>query len=250
MLLQFKRSNPSFWCNGDDSHQDRERAQILILDRSFDPLSPLMHEYTYQAMAYDLLDIDNGVIEYKTATNKGTEENRKGLLSENDEIWLELRHSHIAKVIESIKDRMNDIIQNNAGANLGKGNGGDLDITTMAAAVKKLPEYTQTMTKLGQHVAIAQQCMNAFGKLGLLNLSQVSRVACSFSTAGDSFCLLLYRLSKRSPLASTRMAMKSRDQSCSRRFRRVCDLPCRRSRKFDSLPSTASPSAMFLAKTL
>ena len=54
--------------------------------------------------------------------------------------------------------------------------GANLDITTMAAAVKKLPEYTQTMTKLGQHVAIAQQCMNAFSKLGLLNLSLVEQI--------------------------------------------------------------------------
>lgn len=46
----------------------------------------------------------------------------------------------------------------------------------MAAAVKKLPEYTQTMTKLGQHVAIAQQCMNAFSKLGLLNLSLAEQI--------------------------------------------------------------------------
>jgi syntaxin-binding protein 1 len=45
----------------------------------------------------------------------------------------------------------------------------------MAAAVKKLPEYTQTMTKLGQHVAIAQQCMDAFSKQGLLDLSQIEQ---------------------------------------------------------------------------
>jgi syntaxin-binding protein 1 len=175
-ILQYKRSNPTFWTYGDDHvHHERERAQILILDRSFDALSPLMHEYTYQAMANDLLDMNEGVINYKTTTNKGSEQEKQGLLNENDEFWLELRHSHIAKVIEVIKDRMNDIIQNNSGAALAKKGGADLDITTMAAAVKKLPEYTQTMTKLGQHVAIAQQCMDAFSKQGLLNLSQTEQ---------------------------------------------------------------------------
>ncbi len=174
-LLQYKRSNPQFLCNGDDARHDRERGQFLILDRSFDPLSPLMHEYTYQAMANDLLDVDDGVISYKTTTNKGSEEEKQALLSESDEFWMELRHNHIAKVIETIKERMNDIIQNNSGAALAKSNGADLDITTMAAAVKKLPEYTQTMTKLGQHVAIAQQCMDAFSKQNLMNLSQVEQ---------------------------------------------------------------------------
>ena len=175
-ILQYKRANNTFWTYGDDHiHHERERAQILILDRSFDCLSPLMHEYTYQAMANDLLDVNEGVITYKTTTNKGTEQEKQGLLNENDEFWLELRHSHIAKVIEVIKDRMNDIIQNNSGAALAKKSGADLDITTMAAAVKKLPEYTQTMTKLGQHVAIAQQCMDAFSKQGLMDLSVIEQ---------------------------------------------------------------------------
>lgn len=174
-ILSYKRNNPSFWTYGDDNiHHERERGQILILDRSFDCLSPLMHEYTYQAMANDLLNVEDGVISYTTTTNKGTEE-KQAVLNESDEFWLELRHSHIAKVIEVIKERMNDIIQNNSGAALAKKSGADLDITAMAAAVKKLPEYTQTMTKLGQHVAIAQQCMDAFSKQGLLDLSQVEQ---------------------------------------------------------------------------
>jgi len=175
-LLAYKRTNASFWTYGDDHiHHERERAQILILDRSFDCLSPLMHEYTYQAMANDLLDVNEGVISYKTTNNKGTESEKQGLLNETDEFWVELRHQHIAKVIEVIKDRMNDIIQNNSGAALAKKSGADLDITTMAAAVKKLPEYTQTMTKLGQHVAIAQQCMDAFSKQHLMDLSQIEQ---------------------------------------------------------------------------
>lgn len=174
-LVAFRSANPKFWCNGDDAKHDRERGQIIILDRSFDPLSPLMHEYTYQAMANDLLTIEDGVLSYKAATNRGGDTEKKALLNENDDLWVELRHNHIAKVIEVIKEKMADIIQNNSGAALAKGNAAELDITTMAAAVKKLPEYTQTMNKLGQHVAIAQQCMDAFSRLGLMNLSQVEQ---------------------------------------------------------------------------
>jgi syntaxin-binding protein 1 len=148
-------------------------------------------------MANDLLDVDDGVISYKTTNNKNQVDEKQALLNESDEFWMELRHNHIAKVIETIKERMNDIIQNNAGAALSKANGADLDITTMAAAVKKLPEYTQTMTKLGQHVAIAQQCMDAFSREGLMKLSQVEQtISTGFDedgkeTKGNKLCQLV-----------------------------------------------------------
>lgn len=175
-LQQHKRSTPTFWCHGDDNHQDRDRGQLLILDRSFDPLSPLMHEYTYQAMANDLLDVEDGtIITYTATNNKGVAEEKQALLNENDELWMEMRHLHIAKVIGTIKDRMTDMMQNNAGAQLAKNNGADLSITTMAAAVKKLPEYQQTMGKLAEHVNVATQCMTAFGQQGLMELSVIEQ---------------------------------------------------------------------------
>jgi syntaxin-binding protein 1 len=69
---------------------------------------------------------------------------------------------------------MADIIQTNAGA-MSKSGGGSLSITAMAAAVKELPEYRQTMSKLSQHVSIAQQCMDAFGAQGLMQQSQLEQ---------------------------------------------------------------------------
>lgn len=56
-LLKFKRANPDFFAHGDDDKGDRERGHVLILDRTFDTISPLMHEYTYQAMVMDLLHV-------------------------------------------------------------------------------------------------------------------------------------------------------------------------------------------------
>lgn len=185
LLTDFKRSNGgSFWAYGDEGHQDRDRGQLLILDRSFDPLSPIMHEYTYQAMVEDLLPVrDGGVISYSTETASNTKVEKEVILNDSDEFWVEQKYSHIARVIEVVREKMNDIIQNNAGAaRLEKKSGQDMSITDMAEAVKQLPEYRQTISKLNQHVRIAQQCMDAFGKSDLMEVSQLEQ---SMSTGVD-----------------------------------------------------------------
>lgn len=176
-LIEYKKENPGFVVHGEDASSDRDRGQLLILDRIFDPLTPLMHEYTYQAMANDLLAIDeHGMIHYETNTEKGEKVKKEAILnSEADELWIEHRHKHIAKVISSIKERMDDILQTSSGAKLAKKKGADLDMTAMASAVKDLPQYQQTMSDLGRHVAIATMCMKEFAVQSLLDISSVEQ---------------------------------------------------------------------------
>jgi len=65
-MNEFVAAAPSWWYYGMQGNMERDRSTLLLLDRSLDVLSPLMHEFTYQAMVNDLLNIDDDKISYKS----------------------------------------------------------------------------------------------------------------------------------------------------------------------------------------
>eukprot|EP00744_Colponema_vietnamica_P006231 GILI01009061.1.p1 GENE.GILI01009061.1~~GILI01009061.1.p1 ORF type:complete len:654 (+),score=212.74 GILI01009061.1:99-2060(+) len=149
------------------------RATLLILDRSVDPLTPVMHEVTYQSMVYDLLAIENDTFDYKYTSNAGKEETSKALLSENDELWRRLRHQHIAAVLESIVAEFNQFIRENAGSRLQRGE--IRDLSEMGAAIRALPQFTELLSKYNLHMFMTDQCMHAFTSRNIMRIAELEQ---------------------------------------------------------------------------
>nr|XP_014344968.1 PREDICTED: syntaxin-binding protein 3 isoform X2 [Latimeria chalumnae] len=134
----------------------KTQSQLLIVDRGFDPVSPILHELTYQAMAYDLLPIENGV--YKYPSKDESDENKKeALLDEDDELWIKLRHLHIAEVSEQIPKLVKQITNEKKKATEGK-----VTMSSLSQLLKKMPLFRKNITKQAVHLNLAEDCLEAY----------------------------------------------------------------------------------------
>jgi syntaxin-binding protein 1 len=101
-----------------------------------DMLAPFVHEFTYQAMANDLLRIENGTnytyvypsfppiygrvlkcfdrFRYKFQSAVGAFEDKTAILSDADTVWTEVRHMHMREAIDKLMADFNKFLVDNA----------------------------------------------------------------------------------------------------------------------------------------
>ncbi|MCL7046054.1 hypothetical protein MKW94_006875 [Papaver nudicaule] len=155
-----------------------ETCELLILDRSVDQISPIIHEWTYDAMCHDLLNMDGNKYVHEVPSKTGGQPEKKDvLLEDHDPVWLELCHAHIADASERLHEKMTTFISKNKAAQIqhGSRNGGELSTRELQKMVQALPQYSEQIDKLSLHVEIAGKINGIIREMGLREFGQLEQ---------------------------------------------------------------------------
>ncbi|EMG47642.1 SEC1 Protein transport protein SEC1 [Candida maltosa Xu316] len=113
LLDEYCRQNENY---PPPSVSSKPRSILLITDRAMDLYAPLLHEFSYQAMAMDIVESleRTGKYKYSSENEKGEiTEVESPLENEDDEDWVNLRHLHIIESSELIFNKITELIKNN-----------------------------------------------------------------------------------------------------------------------------------------
>ncbi|OII72595.1 syntaxin binding protein [Cryptosporidium ubiquitum] len=201
------------------SAESSEECTILLLDRSFDAAPLYIHDYHYQALAYDLLKIpvslsnpdnynivsntrfentdfkssDNqkmdDVYEYEISSTGGKKETKKAVLDERDSKWVLYRHDHIGNVNQAITDETLKFTHNNVTAKIHRGNNKESNISTSETiqVVRTLPQYQQTLSRYWTHISLIGECYDILKKNDITSIGEIEQcIATMLDSDGKS----------------------------------------------------------------
>ena len=157
---------------------ERETCELIITDRGFDPVAPVIHEFTYEAMAHDLLEgtpaLKGKIFTYNSESQGGKLEPKEHVLDERDDMHVELRHRHFAAASLRISSAMDDLRAQSRLA--GRGSSvGQLDLKGMSKLVQALPQYRDQLSNLSAHVELASSLNRAVEVRRLTELGKLEQ---------------------------------------------------------------------------
>jgi syntaxin-binding protein 1 len=151
------------WDSNFPPPSQRPQATLVITDRTMDLMAPLLHEFTYQAMAHDLLPIkDADKVTFHTTINEGSAdaEDKDMELTDKDKIWVENRHRHMKDTIDKLMGDFQKFLQQNPHFTQDEADATSLNaIRDMLAG---LPQFQEMKEAYSLHLTMAQECMNIF----------------------------------------------------------------------------------------
>ena len=142
----------------------KKEGILLLTDRSIDVTSPLLHDYNYRALCYDLMDIKNDKIQLN---------NKKITLSDEDELWHTYKLLHIAEVFHKLSKDFEEFQK----SDLSKvGNTSEMDsFSDMANALTHMSSYKLKTSQLSNQIHLAEELNKKYKSNNIYDLIELEQ---------------------------------------------------------------------------
>ncbi|XP_053823265.1 vacuolar protein sorting-associated protein 45 isoform X2 [Vidua macroura] len=147
---------------------------LLILDRSDDAITPLLNQWTYQAMVHELLGINNNRIDLSRVPGISKDLREVVLSAENDEFYANNMYLNFAEIGTNIKNLMEDFQKRKP-----KEQQKLESIADMKAFVENYPQFKKMSGTVSKHVTVVGELSRLVAERNLLEVSEVEQeLAC------------------------------------------------------------------------
>jgi vacuolar protein sorting-associated protein 45 len=149
---------------------------LLVLDRMDDPVTPLLSQWTYQAMVHELMGLNNNRVSLKRAHNISKDLEEVVLSSSQDKFFRANRHANFGELGESIKHLLDDFQQQTQSAKRENLN----SIEDMQQFMDKFPQIRSQSHNVSKHVALMGELARLVDVCSLMDVSQFEQeLACA-----------------------------------------------------------------------
>ncbi|CAG9996642.1 unnamed protein product [Clonostachys byssicola] len=153
---------------------------LLILDRREDPVTPLLTQWTYQAMVHHLLGIHNGRVDLSDIPDIRPELKEIVLSQDQDPFFKKNMYLNFGDLGGNIKEYVEQYqskTKNNA----------DLEsISDMKRFIEEYPEFRKLSGNVSKHVTLVSELSKRVGAENLLEVSEVEQsLACNDNHGTD-----------------------------------------------------------------
>ncbi|KAJ7644229.1 Sec1-like protein [Roridomyces roridus] len=144
---------------------------LLILDRRNDPVTPLLSQWTYQAMVHELLGIQNGRVDLSMVPDIRPELSEITLTPSTDPFF----QAHLHDTFGDLGTSLKDYVQNYQSRSLAQSPSSINSISDMKRFVEEYPEFRKLGGNVSKHVALVGELSRLVSRDKLLEVGEVEQ---------------------------------------------------------------------------
>lgn len=139
---------------------------LILLDRRDDPVTPLLHQWTYQAMVHELLGITNHRVDLSKAQGIKKEMQEVVLSPEHDEFYRENMYLNFGEIGVNIKTLVDHYQEKS------KSQAKIESIADMKQFIENYPQFRKLSGTVSKHVAVVSELSRLVSEYHLMAVSE------------------------------------------------------------------------------